>query len=35
MMQVNEDVVTIDRPLGIHFVLSVDDRVFVHLLMKG
>ncbi|KAK3011270.1 hypothetical protein RJ639_012015 [Escallonia herrerae] len=34
-MNLNEYMVTLDRPLGIRFALSVDGKVFVHALKKG
>ncbi|MCD7473596.1 Phosphoglucan phosphatase lsf1, chloroplastic [Datura stramonium] len=34
-MNLNEYMVTLEKPLGIRFALSVDGKVFVHALMKG
>ncbi|XP_074585789.1 phosphoglucan phosphatase LSF1, chloroplastic [Curcuma longa] len=34
-MNLNEYMVTLERPLGIRFALSTDGRIFVHSLMKG
>ncbi|GER29488.1 hypothetical protein STAS_05349 [Striga asiatica] len=34
-MNLNEYMVTLDRPLGIRFALSLDGRIFVHALQKG
>ncbi|XP_068336942.1 phosphoglucan phosphatase LSF1, chloroplastic-like [Pyrus communis] len=34
-MNLNEYMVTLDKPLGIRFALSVDGRIFVHALKKG
>lgn len=34
-MNLNEYMVTLERPLGIRFALSVDGRIFVHSLKKG
>lgn len=34
-MNLNEYMVTLDRPLGIRFALSTDGRIFVHSLIKG
>lgn len=34
-MNLNEYMVTLERPLGIRFALSVDGKVFVHSLKKG
>ncbi|KAL6518837.1 Phosphoglucan phosphatase lsf1, chloroplastic [Orobanche hederae] len=34
-MNLNEYMVTLDRPLGIRFALSLDGKVFVHALQKG
>ncbi|KAK2993089.1 hypothetical protein RJ640_024326 [Escallonia rubra] len=34
-MNLNEYMVTLERPLGIRFALSVDGKVFVHALKKG
>lgn len=34
-MNLNEYMVTLEKPLGIRFALSVDGKVFVHSLKKG
>lgn len=34
-MNLNEYMVTLDKPLGIRFALSLDGKVFVHALLKG
>ncbi|KAH6773200.1 hypothetical protein C2S52_003941 [Perilla frutescens var. hirtella] len=34
-MNLNECMVTLEKPLGIRFTLSVDGKVFVHALQKG
>lgn len=34
-MNLNEYMVTLERPLGIRFALSVDGRIFVHSMKKG
>ena len=34
-MNLNEYMVTLDKPLGIRFALSLDGKVFVHALKKG
>lgn len=34
-MNLNEYMVTLDKPLGIRFALSLDGKVFVHALQKG
>lgn len=34
-MNLNEYMVTLEKPLGIRFALSVDGKVFVHALKKG
>ena len=34
-MNLNEYMVTLEKPLGIRFALSVDGNVFVHSLRKG
>lgn len=34
-MNLNEYMVTLDKPLGIRFALSVDGKIFVHSLKKG
>ncbi|KAE8799424.1 phosphoglucan phosphatase LSF1, chloroplastic [Hordeum vulgare] len=34
-MNLNEYMVAVDRPLGLHFALAVDGRVFVHSLKRG
>ena len=34
-MNLNEYMVTLEKPLGIRFALSVDGKIFVHSLQKG
>lgn len=34
-MNLNEYMVTLEKPLGIRFALSADGKVFVHALKKG
>lgn len=34
-MNLNEYMVTLEKPLGIRFAISVDGRIFVHSLKKG
>lgn len=34
-MNLNEYMVTLEKPLGIRFALSVDGKIFVHALKKG
>lgn len=34
-MNLNEYMVTLDKPIGIRFAISVDGKVFVHALLKG
>lgn len=34
-MNLNEYLVTLEKPLGIRFAISVDGRIFVHSLKKG
>lgn len=34
-MNLNEYMVTLDKPLGIRFALSLDGKIFVHALKKG
>ncbi|KAG0456188.1 hypothetical protein HPP92_023976 [Vanilla planifolia] len=34
-MNLNEYMVTLERPLGVRFALSLDGKVFVHSLRKG
>lgn len=34
-MNLNEYMVTLDKPLGIRFALSADGKIFVHALKKG
>lgn len=34
-MNVNEYLVTLEKPLGIRFALAADGKVFVHALQKG
>lgn len=34
-MNLNEYMVTLEKPLGIRFALSVDGKIFVHSLKRG